>query len=95
MEYLVYSKCLKEPIPLVDLSNNVEQNEVDVPLVYTQNSEPSHTYLETTEATTLVYKQEKHPILALKNNLLYDAILLPNIELELYIARRLSVNLDF
>lgn len=52
-------------------------------------------YLEKTEATTLVAKPEKPPVLALKNNLLYDTILLPNIELELYIARRLPIKSTF
>lgn len=37
----------------------------------------------------------RHPKLALKNNLLYDALLLLNIELEFYFGRRWSLNLDY
>lgn len=39
--------------------------------------------------------QDRHPVFALKNNLLYDAILLPNIELEFYMGKRWSLNLDY
>lgn len=61
----------------------------------TLKQEPSIWDIQEGEEPILRIEEPKHPVLALKNNLLYDAALLPNIELEFYLGRRWSVNLEY
>lgn len=55
--------------------------------------EPPHTGIKTFQKQ--VQTIEKHPLFALKTNLLFDAVLMPNIEIEVPIGKRWSVNGEY